>query len=362
MQKVKLPSIPAGLTPEFLTLILAESLLADGGQVTEVEASPMAEGAGMMAEIAKLRVTYEDAPANLPSSIVAKFASSNPTNREIALSYNVYEREARYYAEMDPRTEAVGPEIFFSQIDGENLLILMEDLSDYEVGSQVIGATLEQTEVAIDELAKLHGAFWGRVETLEWVPGIADSYHADTMLDLAVSGWDKMVDTYGDLLLEPTRGQKDAFLSAIPKLQHDRNSQPRTLCHGDFRMENLLYGTRPDQHPVVVIDWQGPLRCRGMFDVALFLCQSTKTEVRREHELVLLERYTQGLLRAGVNPLEPSDVWEDYRRTVLYNWVYTSVVTGSLDVTNEVTSAWMAKMVARQSAASEDLTVFELLP
>jgi len=359
---VKLPNFPDGLTPEFLTLLLVESLLADGGRVTEVVSSPMAEGAGMMAEIAKLMVTYENAPANLPTSIVAKFASSNPTNREIALSYNVYEREARYYSELDPRTEAVGPQIYFSQIDGENLLILMEDLSDYEVGSQIAGATLEQTELAIDELAKLHGAFWGRVETLDWVPGIADSYHADTMLALALAGWDKMVDTYGNLISEYTRGQKDAFLSAIPALQKERNTQPRTLCHGDFRMENLLYGTRPGQHPVVVIDWQGPLRCHGMFDVALFLGQSTKTMVRREHELALLQRYTEGLERAGVDTLDASGVWEDYRRTMLYDWVYTAVVTGSLDVTNETTSAWMAKMVARQSAASEDLNVFELLP
>jgi aminoglycoside phosphotransferase (APT) family kinase protein len=138
-------------------------------------------------------------------------------------------------------------------------------------------------------------------------------------------------------------------------------SSPVTLCHGDYRMENLLYGIKPEHDPIVVLDWQGPLRARGMNDVALFTGQSTKTEVRRDHERTLLERYMAGLAERGVAGLEWDAVWEDYRRSMLYNWVYVTVVAGTLDASNETAFAWMKEMVARQSAVSEDLEVFQLL-
>ena len=138
--------------------------------------------------------------------------------------------------------------------------------------------------------------------------------------------------------------------------------EPLTLVHGDFRMENLMYGREPNHHEIVVIDWQGPLKARGMFDVSLFLGQSTKTEVRREHERALLERYLEGLKAGGVADVDWDFIWEDYQRCMLYNWIYTAVVAGTLDVSNEVAKRWMTKMVDRHAAASDDLDVFRFLP
>ena len=53
--------------------------------------------------------------------------------------------------------------------------------------------------------------------------------------------------------------------------------------------------------------------------------------------------------------------FESYRLSVLYNWIYVTVVAGTLDVSNPTAFAWMAQMVARQSAASDDLGCFDLL-
>ena len=46
---------------------------------------------------------------------------------------------------------------------------------------------------------------------------------------------------------------------------------------------------------------------------------------------------------------------------MLYDGVYTAVVAGTLDRTNEASFAWMSQMIARQVAASDDLDVFGLL-
>ena len=356
-----LPEFPQGFTPEYLTKSLGGVFLPEGTSISKVSQSPLGEGTGMMADIAKLDLTFEGNCEGLPNSVIAKYASENPTNREVAMLYNLYERETRFSEELDPLTEARCPEFYFTGLDNGNFVILMEDMTDYEVGSQSVGATLAQTELAIDELVKLHASFWERVDHLDWVPGIADSYHADNMNNLANSGWDTMVETFGDFIPARIRAQRDRFLAAIPGLQAQRMSAPMTLCHGDFRMENLLYGIEPEHHPLAVIDWQGPLKARGMFDVALFLGQSTQTDVRQSYEKQILERYLDGLVSRGVDGLSFDDLWSDYQSCMLYDWVYAAVVAGTLDSTNEAGFAWMSQMIARQVAASDDLDLFSML-
>ena len=347
---MKLPELPAGFTPEFLSELL-------GKQVTAVRPETVGDGTGMMAEMSRLHLEYEGEPG--PASIVAKYSSQNPINREVAVSFNLYEREARYYAELDDQTDICTPEIYFVDIDGDNLLILMRDLHDYEVGSQVVGATLTQTEIAVNQLAKLHGAFWDRVDDLDWVPGIADSYHADNMYNFSQVGWDVMAESFG--VADQVNPYKEAFTEALPDLQTEQHTNPRTFLHGDFRMENLLYGTRAEQEDVVVIDFQGPLLGNGFVDLALFLAQSTKTEVRRRHERELVASYLEGLKAEGVNLGDEDAAWLAYRRAILYNWVYAAVVAGTLDASNERAFAWMQEMVNRQLAASLDLDIFDLL-
>ena len=97
-------------------------------------------------------------------------------------------------------------------------------------------------------------------------------------------------------------------------------------------------------------------------NVALILAQSTRTEVRREHEQALVHSYAERLGELGVAGYAPAQAWQDYQLALLYNWVYVGVVAGTLDTSNAKAFAWMAQMVARQSAATLDLDVFQLLP
>ena len=237
----------------------------------------------------------------------------------------------------------------------------MEDLTDYDVGSQVVGATLSESELAIDQLVKLHAPFWGKVDSIDWVPHIANSYHADNMHSLASVGAGGLIEKFGDYLTPLYLEHQASFLERLPELQAGMDEAPITLCHGDYRMENLLYGNQPHQNDATVIDWQGPLRARGMNDVALFLGQSTQTDVRRSHEQALIDRYASGLKDAGIDAGDSMELWNEYRYSLLYNWVYVTVVAGTLDTNNPIAFAWMAQMVARQSAVTEDLALFDQL-
>ena len=61
-------------------------------------------------------------------------------------------------------------------------------------------------------------------------------------------------------------------------------AHPRTIVHGDFRMDNLFFGQREGDAPVVIVDWQGTLRGKGAHDLAYFLSQSMPVADRRANE------------------------------------------------------------------------------
>lgn len=356
-----IPDLPRGFSAKLLTTILHEDgCLPSSGEVAGLALEEIGDGTGLSSDLARLNLIYHGDQGEAPNSVIAKFLPQNELNRTSAIAFNLPEREVRFAAELDPLTEAVTPRTYCQWHEGDRFLLIMEDLGDYEVGSQVVGADLHQTELAIDELAKLHSAFWNKVDDLDWVPGIADSYHSEALFGGAQVGWDRMVAQFD--VPDSVNQYRDRFLAAIPALQAERMQAPITLVHGDFRMENLLYGCQPGHHPIVVIDWQGPLKARGIVDVALFLGQSTTTEVRRDHEKALLARYLEGLIAGGVDGVDMASLWEDYQRCVLYSWVYTSVVAGTLDTSNETAARWITKMVQRQVAISEDLEVFRFLP
>lgn len=357
-----IPAMPDGLTAQWLTEQLRAGGYLTTGQVAAVDSLPLGEGSGMMSEVRRLRLSYRGDQGAAPDSLVAKYPSQNPTNRESARAYRVYEREVRYFLELDAQTAAYAPATFLVRSDGDNFVILMEDLGDYRVGDQVAGADRTQTEHMIDALAQLHGGFWGRAEQIDWVPGIADSYHAEAMQALCPVGWANMRETFAEQLHPSLADAGERFAAALPALQQQMQRAPTTLLHGDFRMENVLFGVRPEHRTVAIIDWQGPLKGCGLVDVALMLAQSARTAVRRSHEAALLERYHRGLTAAGVRNYPREQVETDYRAAVLYNWAYVAVVSGTLDSSDARARAWMSKMVARQSAASMDLDVLKLLP
>ncbi len=362
-----LPPMPTGITPDWLTDVLhSNGTLASDISITAIRREQVGEGVGMMSELSRLVPTYSAPPTGdatqAPASFIAKYPSQNPTNRQVAMTMNLYEREVRYFAELDSLTTAISPATYLTELDGDNFIILMEDMADYTVGDQIIGATLAQTETAIDELAKLHAAFWQNVADIAWIPHVSNSYHATNLQNFATGGWDNMVATFGEFLPAHFVARKDDLQGSIAALQAHADRPPITLAHGDFRMENLLYGNKPGHHPIAIIDWQGPLLGRGMQDVTLLMGQSTQTDVRRAHERTLLQRYLDGLAALGVTGYEFDQAWDDYRHTHLHNWTYTTVVAGTLDASNDRAFAWMSQMIKRQVATTLDLELLDLLP
>src|SRR6202022_4759461 len=58
----------------------------------------------------------------------------------------------------------------------------------------------------------------------------------------------------------------------------------RSLWHGDFRLDNLLFDAQDGAVPVAVVDWQSVATAPGVIDVSYFLGNSMVETDRAKHE------------------------------------------------------------------------------
>ena len=141
---------------------------------------------------------------------------------------------------------------------------------------------------------------------------------------------------------------------------------PTTICHGDFRVDNLLFDDgAPEGDRVAVIDWQISSRGPAVGDVAYFLCQSMDTEIRRRHEGQLLRDWYARVVDAagrGLSEYSFEAAWEQYQQAVLFTTVYGVVAAGSMDPANERGRELVTAMTARAFSAALDLGSERFIP
>jgi len=355
-----LPDTLAQITPGWI----AASLRSRGldVDVAEVSCAPIAQGKGMLSELGVLTITYASGIG--PATLVVKLPAEHEANRAVAVAFHCYEREAGYFRDAAGRVADWLPTVYFSELDGpDRFAILMEDLSDYRVGDQVLGCDGEDAALALRSLAGIHAAFWNDIDRpeLEVFPYHFPSYFSEGLYQGVAAGWDNMLSRFGADLPVYIRDSKDRYIAAVGKMQEWIASAPLTLVHGDFRLDNLFFGTSPEHRPFVACDLQGSVRGKGIHDVAYLLTQSLRTEERRAHERDLVRLWQMSLAEHGVGDYTFDDAWHDYERAALYMWTYAVVNSGALDPVNDRGRAWMQQMVTRTAATIDDLGLFELL-
>jgi hypothetical protein len=340
--------------------------LRSGGldvEVARFRATEFAEGAGMMSRLVRVKLNYAGGAG--PSSVVVKLPTPNEANLAVSAAYHLYRRETLFYLGLAARTPARTAGAYYADLDGEtDFVLLLEDLSGYHVGNQITGCTVEQARACMPFMAQLHASFWGKVDhpDFDFIPYHYPSFQSDNLYQGTVAVWDKVAELAGDALPGEITKAKPAFLAAIPGMQEWITAHPRTIVHGDFRMDNLFFGQRDGDAPVVIVDWQGTLRGKGAHDLAYFLSQSMPVADRRANERDLVARWHAGLTAGGVPDYSADQAWQDYQRAALYLWTYVVVIAGSLDPTNERGRGWMREMVTRSAATILDLGLLDLLP
>jgi len=287
------------LTPEWLTQAL-------GVEVVGAETTPL--GTGQMCDSVRITLTYEGEP-EAPPTLVAKLPAADPTSRNTAMMLRNYVKEVNFYRHFIGTLKIRTPHVYYADIDddGVSFVLLMQDMAPAVQGDQLAGCTPEIARAALREMVGLHAPRWNdqALKAYDW-------FYVDPETNRSSSGmlpmlWRGFYDRYLDRLTEEVITVGTAVFENIGAYATDAGG-PKTIVHGDYRLDNLLLGPEPDD--VAVVDWQTIAFGTAASDVAYFIGAGLLPEVRREHEDDLVRTYYDDLLATGVKDFS----WEEYRR------------------------------------------------
>lgn len=356
---------PEALTPEWLTAALDQGGLLAGASVVDVEVVPI--GTGQMCDSVRLTVTY-DGPTDAPATFVAKLPAADETSRSTAVMLRNYEKEVRFYQEVAPTLAVRTPRVLHAAIDDSlsSFVLLLEDLSPACVGDQIQGCTIDEARRALAELARLHAPRWGdpALEEITWLggrgstPSPADDAAAEAgvsqMLPLLWAGFQER---YAERLTSLVRWAGDELFGNL-RAYVAPTGTPRTVVHGDFRLDNLLF--HPTSDEVAVVDWQTCALGAGPTDAAYFVGAGLRTEERGQHEVALVRDYHHQLEASGVTGYGWDECWADYRRGC-WSGVLMAVAAAMLVERTARGDEMFLTMAERHASQADDLSAAELL-
>jgi hypothetical protein len=365
MTMTPLPTTFDALTPEWLTRALNAGHQAGEVKVRAVTCEPFKNGQGTLSLLARLTLDYDGPAPGAPRTLIAKLPSDNEFTKGGATMFRFYEREARFYRDVAQNVPLRTARRFFSEFDPStgDFVLLLEDLAQAREGDQLVGATREEAEQIIREIAKQHLAYWGksRLQSVEWVPASDDQANKDGVA-LYPDTWPMFLERFGPSVPEEMRPIGEALGGKLGAILDRLATAPNTLLHGDLRLDNVFFpAAGAGQAPVALIDWQFLVRGAGAYDIAYFLGQSLKVEVRRAHDKELLRLYHGLLTEGGVKDYSFEQLVEDFRWSVLYGFAVPVMAGVMADVANERAQALMRAMTERSAAMVMDWKAGELL-
>jgi hypothetical protein len=329
-----------------------------GGEVAAIESSRIGDGLVGM----NLRVRLLDADPGLPRSVVVKLPSPDPTSRATGIGLRNYEREVRFYTGLAATVDIRVPHCHHGEWDPESgdFALVLEDMSGSEQGDQLTGCTVARAAVTVEELARLHGPRWDdpALHDLDWLSrrsGPDDGAQLQMLWSMVVGGF---LHTFGPRLDAAALDLLDRFGQVVGEWVGGIDG-PLAVTHGDFRLDNLLYGVDASAPAVTAVDWQTPGHGAPIGDLSYFLGAGLQVPDRRAHERDLVERYGAALAAYGV-AVTSDWLWEQYRR-MAFAGVIMAVVASQIVGSSERSEAMFLAMAERHLQHALDLDAIALV-
>jgi hypothetical protein len=285
--------------------------------------------------------------SGLPTSVIAKLPSPDPTSRATGIALRNYEREVKFYREIAPTVDIRVPRCYHAEWHETtgDFVLLLEDLSPGEQGNQITGCSAEIARRSVVELARLHGPRWGdhTLDGIEFLQrrGPDDAAALQGIWMMMLPGF---LATYTKYLDADGIGLIERFTSRIPEWVDGRDLPP-TVTHGDYRLDNLMFESPIGGYPVAAVDWQTPGHGPASADVSYFMGAGPLPEVRRDIERSVVEEYLAALEGYGAT-VEFDEFWRHYCRDA-YGGVIMAVVASQIVGASDRSEAMFAAMATR---------------
>jgi hypothetical protein len=309
---------PSDLTAEWLTAAL-------GVPVSDFAFARI--GTGQMSECYRVELSYADGDDG-PNSVVLKVAATDPVSRQTGHALGLYEREVRFYTDIAPGVDGPIAPCHHAAFNTETgaFHLLLGDAGPAVVGDEIRGATVEQAMLALSELGRVHAPLLGDTAMAN-----ADWLNRESPMNQAVIGqlYAGFFDRYRDRIAPEHREVCERLVASFDAYVASESAPQRAhgLVHGDYRLDNMLFGEPGADRPLTVVDWQTVAWGPAMTDVAYFLGCALPDELRRDRYDVLLRAYHDAL---GANALISLDDVRDGVRRQSFFGVMMAIVSSML--------------------------------
>jgi hypothetical protein len=315
-------------------------------------------GTGQMSESHRVTLRYREAARAGPASVVLKLASADQSSRSTGVGLGIYEREVRFYQELAPRLHGPLAGCHLALYDSASgwFTLLLEDVTPALAGDQIAGCSREQARTVLLELARLQAPVLEErsLAQREWLnseSGVNGALVAQ-LLPAFLARYGERVSPEHASLCKRFAPHVDAWLA--------RRRPPLGLVHGDFRLDNLLFGQPGSPRPVTAVDWQTVGWGGAMADAAYFVAGGLSPEERRACERELFAEYHEALCRAGMRNFSLEHCWREYRHAA-FGGVLMAIVASMLVQRTERGDEMFVAMLARHSQQALDLESESLL-
>jgi hypothetical protein len=252
------------------------------------------------------------------------------------------------------------PIAYLSRVDEatSQFVVVMEDLGGLRIVDQNEGMLMSDARIAIDAVAKLHAKWWGQGGELSAAGttiSLGDPIYPAVLPVLFGEGWEKLTKEMELPASIMEIGPK--FADRLPSLLQSLVTGPNTMCHGDYRADNILFDNAGEP---VVIDFQLLGSGTGAYDVAYFVTQSLSMQDASMYERDLFDRWIAGLTAAGL-VVDAEDLWLQYRRCALFCLAYPVIASRGMDLNNPRERKLLEMMNERFDRAVRELNLAELM-
>ena len=205
----------------------------------------------------------------------------------------------------------------FVQIKGRGtrkhdfLDLLLDDAAPARQGDEIQGASIDQATLAVTELGRVQGPLLGDPDlaAAAWL-----NQGAPVNQDLIAALYTGFLDRYGATMTDDQKNVCERWVESFDAFMatESEGHRPTGLVHGDYRLDNMLFGEPGAERPLTIVDWQTVTWGPAMTDLAYFLGCALPTAMRRTHFDSLVSAYHAAL--GPQNPLQLADVREGVRR------------------------------------------------
>ena len=389
--QIFIPETPAELTGTWLASALA-GFNSPAPIIDHVAQEVLGEGEGFMGDLLRLTPVYSQGGENYPVTLIAKLPKL--ANRTMGELLGAYERENMFYMTMANELPVATPALYYAELDRDagseqqlkilqtidkwpgwthgmvgklgtwvaskkqrRYILLIEDITDAAPGNQIAGADEIKACLIVEELARMHAAYW-RSETLAehfWLLPL----DVDGRMKFAMSkkSLPAFTQTFGDVLAAGLQSHVDRVMSSYIDDLHALCAAPATLLHGDMRLDNVFFRqpksegqTESQTKEVVFFDWQLVRRGPAAYDLAYLLSGCLTPEFGSADGL--LDHYHAALVEHGVQDYSRADLGRDYElglRVVMGSLVTVDQINLGDDQGITMMRMWIERLLGRLS-------------